>query len=329
MLRVASLSLFGLVLSLAGCAAEVGAGEVASAPLEDDESAIHFERDWTEWIEGPLEVGRTLRIEYDVERMRCRGTRYGREAWTVVIHYRMNGGPEQTQPIFGHEAFPGANVRTIELSEEGTLELWFDNSSVWGCHEWDSSYGENYRFEIGPDPDAPGWIGNAAVVISRATCDAGPCDRDRRSPEGVGFRYETYARQRAAIRVVDFDVWKAGVTDFDNPDLWRDLDVRVHYRYGSDAEWQWRYVDFARRVGNDARYEIDLRALDPLGASAITDPAQCPTMPLTHDESGTYVQAPFEYYVSVNGTELRASDGSAFRGTYEDYASAYALCVGR
>mgnify|MGYP002132643616 CR=1 FL=1 len=80
--------------------------------------------------------------------------------------------------------------------------------------------------------------GDGAVVISRATCNNGlACDADRR-PLTPGWTYETWARQRAAIRTLSFDVWKAGVTDRDNPDLWRQLDVQMRYRFGTTGAFE-------------------------------------------------------------------------------------------
>jgi hypothetical protein len=308
---------------LAACTADVASGAGTSA-LEEGFSTIHFGGDWSEWVEGPLHAGRTIEIAYDVDRLPCRGDRYGRPAWSIQIHHRTNGGPVSTQTILGHEAYPGANVRTIELEAEGALEVWFESSSVWGCHEWDSSFGANYVFEVTEDPSAPGWMGNAVGVVARGTCEGGACESDRRPLED-GFRYDTWARQRALVRVLSFDVWKAGVTDHDNPDLWLELDVQMHYSFGPEGEWQSRYADFARRVGNDARYEVRIDRIDPQGGSTRTAET-CPDVPLTLDPSGQYVQTPIELYFTVNGHALRADDGSDYAGVFEDYAGLYAAC---
>lgn len=328
--RFASLSLsLASCAVLSSCAAAPGTSTGSSA-LEESEAVLHFDGAWNEWTEGTLRAGRTIRIDYDISRLPCRDSRYGRPAWSIQVHHRMNGGPVSTTAILGHEAYPGANSQTIDLTEEGVLEVWFENTSVSGCHVWDSSFGENYRYEVTEDPRAPGWMGNAVSVISRATCDDGrACDADRvplsSSVEGR-FRYDTWARQRAAIRQVSFDVWKAGVTDRADSELWRELDVRVHYRYGAESEWQWEYVDLERRVGNDARYTVRLIELDPQGGNTRTTRESCPDAPLTLDPTGMYVRTPIELYFTVNGHALRADDGQSFRGEYEDYAGLYAPC---
>jgi hypothetical protein len=117
------------------------------------------------------------------------------------------------------------------------------------------------------------------------------------------------------------------VTDFDNPDLWRELDVRMHYRYRHDGPWQERYVSFDGRVGNDARYAVDLRReLDPLAGRTRTAPEDCPDADLSLTRDGFYVEAEAEYYFTVEATELRRADGAAFSGIFRDYVGLYAPC---
>lgn len=271
-------------------------------------------------------VGDTLRVTYDQDRLKdCRDTKYGLPAWSILVHWRFPSGATGYRAV---TASGRGEVADIALTEGGPVELWFENQGYFGCRAWDSQGGANYRIEVAADPRAPGWLGNAAYVIDRMTCDGGPCEGSRRSLDGAVFRYDTYARQRAAIRGAYFDVWKKGVTDFDNADLWRDLDVQVHYRARADGPFVSRYVDFLRRSGNDARYAVDLRALDPLaGPYTRTDPSQCPDADLVMATDGVYVEATLELYFTVNGVPLRRADGANFRGVYADYASAFTVCL--
>lgn len=152
-----------------------------------------------------------------------------------------------------------------------------------------------------------GWMGNAVAAIGR---DGGACDG---VPLGQGFSYDTWVRQRATKHNICFEVWKEGVTDRDNPDLWRDVDVQVHYRYSASEPWQTAYVNIFDRVGNNARYALDLASLDPFR------PGYCTTEPYTSSPDGQYDQAGIELYFTANGTELKASESSSFTGTYLDY----------
>jgi hypothetical protein len=298
------------------------------ASLGEREATLHFTSDWQTRVEGELVAGGVAHLDYDPSRARCTSSQQGRPAWTVTAHYRINGGEIRSIHAAGHAPAPDQIGLPIELTQAGNLELWFENTDVNGCREWDSAYGANYRFEIALPANAPGWIGNGAYVIDRMTCN-GPCDHHRRSLED-GWRYDTYARQRAAIRAIYFDVWKEGVTDFDNHDLWRQLDVQVHYRARENAPFTSRYVSFFRRSGNDARYELPMAEIDPLaGAYARTDPSQCPAADLTPAPDGVYVSATVEYYFTVNGAIFRRADGTNFRGVFEDYRPPFEICISR
>jgi hypothetical protein len=157
--------------------------------------------------------------------------------------------------------------------------------------------------------DAPGSVSSFATTITRD--DAGPCGGG--TPVEAGFLYGTFARQRATARNLCFEVWKPGVTDWDNPDVWRQLDVAVYHRFG-DGSWSRSFVDFERRVGDNARYVLDLGALDPFR------PLQCPNVPTTLNSGlgDQYVDATLDYYLAVNGVFYPAS--GLLHGTFEDYA---------
>lgn len=284
-----------------------------------------FDAAYRTTIEGDVVQGRSLRIVYDASRLTsCRATRYGNQAWSILAHYRFASGRTGYVPLFVSGA---AQDASLELSEGGELSLWFENQDANGCRQWDSAFGSNYRISVDSNDRAPGWMGRAAWVINRATCDAGPCDANRQSLDTSAFNYDTYGRQRAAIAALYFDVWKAGVTDFDNAELWRQLDVQVHYRFRSDAPFTARYATFSRRVGNDARYEVSLRSLDPLGGYTRTSVEQCPDAPLTvSGPLGEYVRTEIELYFTVNGAVLRRADGSNFRGSFEDYRGLFEVC---
>ena len=55
--------------------------------------------------------------------------------------------------------------------------------------------------------------------------------------------------------------------------------------------------------------------------------ADCPRYTLRRDPTGHYVEADVELYFTVNGAELRPAGGGTFRGTFQDYLGAFAVCV--
>jgi hypothetical protein len=334
-LQVASRLALGAALTLAalGCAPP-GSSELAEEELALDEDAletatIRFAADWSETVDGELRAGASARIVFDPARLpRCRGTQGGIPQWSIGASWLLRGtdGSEHR----GSGTVAGLNAGSpvvVDLPVAGELSVWFELTDRWGCHEYDSNFGEDYVFDVGGPEGAPGWVGNAASVISRATCDGGYACEASRVPLENGFRFDTWARQRAAIAGVYFDVWEEGVTDRDDAEIWREVDAQVHVRFDGQEATTMRYADFLRRVGNDARFELRLRTIDPFHAMPSQVPADgCPDVALELSEDGFYVRTSVEITFSADGVDLAPASGS-YVGVFEDYASPYAACL--
>lgn len=322
---------FALGVSLlAGCTAAPEADDVdATRQAATAEATVTFKADWTTDVSGGLERGKRLRIVYAPSRTKCVATSGGNAVWSSTAFYRWNGGPVKSTFAAGHNPDGSGAAPGIALDQTGQLEMWFQSNNIYGCNEYDSAYGQNYKFNVGAAATDPGWIGNASYAFERETCNGAIC-AGRWHPLDGGFVYETWARQRAALRRAGFEVWKAGVTDFDNPNLWQQLDVQVHRRYVGEAAFTTEYVSFDGRWGNNAHYGIDLRALDPFewprGAN-IRTAADCPKFTITRVNGGAYAEAQLEFYFTVNGVALRAGNGSNFVGKYQDYLGNFAVCA--
>ena len=310
-------------------AARSAAAVTSGSPL------ITFTAGWTDTATD-LVAGQAAAVSYDAGRLTtCRGSLgYGGDApgWSIDANYTVNG-IAFNEPLgvagasLANERLPAGSLPTYTLPFAGTLQLWFENTDVFGCTAWDSAYGANYSFSIAPPANAPGWVGNASVLLDRAGCN-GPCYADAR-PLAAGATYDTWARQQAVVTQVFFDVWQRGVTDFDNPDLWEQLDVEAHERWGSSSTFTTSYVSFAEYTGDNARYVIDLRALDPLGGihgAALTAASQCPAIPATLTADGQYVQVDMELFFTVNGVALQPGGGGPFHVLFQNYAGLYAVC---
>ncbi|MEZ4404253.1 MAG: DUF6209 family protein [Kofleriaceae bacterium] len=249
---------------------------------------------------GALVPGGEVRLEYDPARLTtCRNARGGNDLWDITAHVRWDTGEGSSASIKA-----GALLVEIPATARG-LEVWFENTAVPGCQAWDSAGGANYRFDLLVPPS---WLGAATVRISRDTSD--PCA----GPDAAaGFDFDTWGRQRAAVANLCFQVWSPGVTDRDDPDLWRKLDATVRWRpRGSVEPLRASYATLDRRIGNDARYAVDLRGLDPFR------PYQCPAVPTTPTADGRYVRAELEYVIVVNGVELRPAPGAYFPAAFTD-----------
>ena len=320
------------VLAAAGCTAPASSEDDGSSTSEaalGSAVTITFDGAWNERVSGELQKGKKVRVVYDADRLTtCRGEINGGPGWAITGFWRIGEGPVRMFEAGGLSASGGAD-QSFLLDASGDLQIWFQNTSRWGCSAWDSNLGDNYHFTVAPAAHEPGWIGNVRYAIDRMTCN-GICDGSLRPVNG-DIPYDTWARQRAVIRALTFEVWKDGVTNWDNPDRWRQLDVQVHSRVGNTGPFAMHHVDFDRRLGNNARYAADLRALDPIpGLFTIQDASDCPAFDLSvpSGSNDAYVEAVVELYVTVNGVEVRPSGpGSVFRVRYTNYKGLYAPCV--
>jgi hypothetical protein len=325
-------TLLTLVLASGAAACAPDAGSLDEETKDEATSALEapaitFAADWSETVHGKLRAEDPIALRFDPARLAdCRGEQGGVPQWSITAYSRSAGGEIHATTVAGLNA---PEAVSIIPDEKGPLEVWFQVTNRWGCNAYDSNLGQNYRFDVAQALGEPGFVGNPASVINRATCaeTGGPCDQNRVDLEN-GFVFDTWARQRAAIAGLYFDVWEEGVTDHDNPDLWREVDAQIHLRFAGQSAFTARYVDFFRRVGNDARYEVRLRTIDPFFAQpSVVAPEGCPDAVLTPSADGNYVTTTVEYYFTVDGVELRPEDGGLFHGRFEDYVSPYAACL--
>ena len=321
-----------LASAIGGCSspvaeddAELGTSEAALG----EAGTLTFGADFQVKVSGTLEKGKKVRVAYDPSRLTaCRGEQNGNPAWTITGHYKIGSGPVRSFEAGGFSPSGGTQAPVLTLDASGDLQIWFQNNNRWGCNAYDSAHGSNYHFAVKPAANEPGWIGNVRSITSRATCSGGPCEVDLRAFDANEITYDTWTRQRAAIRGIYFEVWKDGVTSWDNPDLWKQLDVQVHSRLGSAGAFKTSYVSFDRRVGNNARYAASLAALDPIpGQLTITNAANCPSPIRSVPTSGEpFVEATVELYFTVDGVDVRPSTGGTFRVKYVNYKGPYAIC---
>ncbi len=315
-----------LLLSAAcGQAEQVPSNELIQTgeSLGTETARLHFSPAGIQ-VTGKLTAGGEVRISYDADRLdKCRGTlNDGRPGWSISGYASVNGGEAQSFHLAGFNSNGGTTdpvTAVVSLPEEGELQLWFAITSRWGCQAWDSNDGQNFRFPIAPaNAAAPDWLGNLKVIISRA---GGGCDAAVALPND-GFTFGTWARSRAADTALCFEAWEPGVTDRENPELWKQLDARIYYRYGSTGPFKFAWVDYDKRVGNNARYRAELRGIDPFRPYQFA----CPAAPLTFSADGFYVNTTMEFYLEVNGKQLRPSPNGVFVGFFDDYSDAYKSC---
>lgn len=287
------------------------AATVCAPPAGPTRARLVFDADWSERREGTLVPGGELAIVFDPARLaQCRNSQNGVPRYDLTAHVRFEPGTE----VRSVSVRDGAPTLAVPAGTRG-VSLWFENTSAGGCQAWDSNLGQNYSFDVfAPGATAPQWAGEVQNLLVRDAAD--PCASGAAATDG--FSFDTYTRQRAAHTNLCFQVYHPGVTDRDDPDLWQKLDVQLHWRLVGQAAFETRYVSLDRRVGNNARYRFSWREVDPFRMYHCpeVEPAPSPLPPAGH-----YEQVELEYYVTINGAELRPAPGATFRGTFVDYAA--------
>ncbi len=286
---------------------------------------LHFGADWSVTQTGPVEAGKSVIVDYDLTRLpECRTGYAGRAAWNieaVALFTPMN--VQQAATVLDTSASTSSTwvgkPATFQVPAGATgMQLWFHNTDRGGCNRYDSNFNRNYRFDVVSDvgaAPAPTWMGNVTAVLSRGA--------SRRCEGATAFgstlAFGTWARQRAAITDLCFEVYQPGLTDRDNPDLWRQLDVKVEARYRGASQGTTMFLPIIDRVGNNARYAVDLRAFDPFIWGRCLNGVPTTTV----EENGqAMLQATAELVLTVNGHPLRPQGGDAFRVVYSDASSA-------
>jgi hypothetical protein len=285
---------------------------------------IHFGADWSITQSGPVVAGSTVTVDYDLARLpECRAGYAGRAAFNVQAHvlFTPMNVRQEASVLDGSRSTSShweSRPAVFDVPEGATgMQVWFHNSDRAGCSRYDSNFGNNHAFDVAAtdDASAPDWMGNVVATLSRAA--------SRRCEGAVAFgntlSFGTWARQRAAITDLCFEVWEPGVTDHDNANLWQQLDARVEVRFAGADDATTSFVSLADRVGSNARYAIDLRAFDPFIWGRCLDGVPLTTV---EENGAAMVQATAELRVTVNGAPLRNDGGDVFRVVYSDYRDA-------
>lgn len=159
-----------LVACGVGSEAQVGPGDETAQQSGQSLGAVvtlRFRGDWTTQQSAALVKGAQARIEYDASRVGdCGGVQNGVPQYSVTAHYVLGDAPEKTVTVAG--LIPGGVVEPIALDREGELVVWFEVSNRWGCHQWDSAYGANYRFNVAEPKTitfAQGWSVSAGSLV--------------------------------------------------------------------------------------------------------------------------------------------------------------------
>jgi hypothetical protein len=120
---------------------------------------ITFLSDWNIVMDGIVVSETELDVHYDASRLsRCRARdENGFDNWQMQAFVSVDGAPAMAFDLMGGQGTPYlfAQRTNFVVPKGKELSIWFKGSDVTGCVEWDSAYGQNYRFPIAQLQDIP------------------------------------------------------------------------------------------------------------------------------------------------------------------------------
>jgi hypothetical protein len=133
-------------------------GDYCYEPPAPGTATVAFNKGWTESVSGTFVQGGKLAVQYDLARMpECEGvTTDGVEAWATTANAMFLPSGEVLSGIVSGPFDAASGSWTSELFERDipagatSVQLWFETSGD-GCQTgWDSDFGQNYSYRIGP-----------------------------------------------------------------------------------------------------------------------------------------------------------------------------------
>jgi hypothetical protein len=113
-------------------------------------AVLDFGGDWSFSQSAPVHAGDQIVVHYSPDRLsQCYALSNEMAAWGITAHWQVDGGavhdvmaarPDGSQLV---SADP-----VISVPRGHDLALWFEATSAYGCHAWDSAYGANYHVTI-------------------------------------------------------------------------------------------------------------------------------------------------------------------------------------
>ena len=138
-------------------APEAGAAEREDSPTR--RALLAFLSDWRELQQGEITAGGSLLVHYDPARFPVEDpTGVGSLSCDIIGYARfLPGGELRRAALVGLGAgnSPVPDDGSISVAAEITVppesehvELWFQRTDAAGATEWDSRFGQNYRFGV-------------------------------------------------------------------------------------------------------------------------------------------------------------------------------------
>ena len=113
-------------------------------------AVLAFDADWSESQSDAIHAGDAIVVHYDPARLaQCEYATGGHAGWSITAHYQVDDGAVKSLVVTrseGSTLVAGDPAITVPRGHE--IAMWFDATSAYGCHAYDSNMNANYRFTI-------------------------------------------------------------------------------------------------------------------------------------------------------------------------------------
>jgi hypothetical protein len=114
-------------------------------------AVLSFDADWNETQSDAIHAGDSIVVHYDPARLAgCQSSSGGHATWAITAFWRVDGGTTRSLRVTRE-----TTAATIEAADPkltvpsgSELEMWFQATNVYGCHDYDSNLNANYHFTI-------------------------------------------------------------------------------------------------------------------------------------------------------------------------------------
>lgn len=113
-------------------------------------AVLSFDATGTPSASGALHAGDKVVVHYDPARLAdCQASSGGRAVYSITGYWSVDGGAQHSLYVTRTDGDSlEAGDPEITLPQGSDLALYFDTTSIYGCHAYDSANGANYHFAI-------------------------------------------------------------------------------------------------------------------------------------------------------------------------------------
>jgi hypothetical protein len=113
-------------------------------------AVLTFTPDGNVFQTGPIHAGDQIVVDYAPFRVgTCNASSGGSPQWGITGHWMIDGGPAHDfnpARADGDQLVAADPIIVVPIGSD--LAMWFESTNIYGCHAYDSAYGQNFHFGV-------------------------------------------------------------------------------------------------------------------------------------------------------------------------------------